>query len=166
MSEHQLAREIRAAQVLKAALLEVTDDPDALADTIEGATNLHEAIAKVMDGIGEDEILLAGIDVAQKALSGREMRLNARVNRRRSAIERAMSVGELTKLELPQATLSVRRLPPALIIDDETQIPAVFWVSQEPKLHKKALADVLKTGKPVPGAHLDNGGQTLSIRRA
>lgn len=61
MSEHRLAIETRAAQILKSALTEITDDPDALADTIEGATNLHEAISAVMDGIGEDEMLCTGL---------------------------------------------------------------------------------------------------------
>lgn len=165
-SEHTLAIQTRAAQVLKAALLEITDDPDAIADTIEGETNLHEAIAKVMDGITEDEVMIAGLRSMTEQLAARRARYEARIDRRRNAIERAMSAGELTKLELPQATLSIRRVPPALLVEDETVIPPRFWISQEPKLDKSALKRALTDEEAVPGARLDNGGQTLSIRRA
>jgi hypothetical protein len=139
MSEHQLSKETAAARVLKAALMEVTDDPDTLADTIEGATNLHEAIAAVMDGIGEDDMLCAGLSNMMQALSQRKSRLESRIDRRRVAIERAMAAGELTKLELPQATLSLRRVPPALHIVSETLIPTNFWQPQPPGSTRKRL---------------------------
>lgn len=164
-AEHRLAVETRAAQVLKAALLEVTDDPDTLADTIEGETNLHEAIAKVMAGIGEDEILCAGIKIAAEALATRKARIEARIDRRRSAIERGMGAGELSKLELPEATISVRRVPPALQVLSEALIPPEYFDPQPPRLNRAKLKEALRAGD-VPGAAFDNGSQTLSIRRA
>jgi hypothetical protein len=166
MSEYQLAKETAAAQVLKAALLEQTDDPDALADTIEGATNLHEAIAAVMAAIDEDTLLHDGIDGMLTNLATRRARVEARMKRRRLAIERAMMAGELPKLELPQATLSIRRVPASLHIVSESLIPERFWVPQPPKLDKKDLAAALKAGQDIPGAALDNGSTTLAIRRA
>jgi len=165
MSEHKLRNEIRAAQILKAALAEYQDEPDLIADMIEGETGLHDAICKVMDGITEDEMLIAGLRAMTEQLVNRRLRYEARIDRRRSAIERAMAVGELTKLELPQATLSLRRVPPALVVEDETLIPSIFWVSQEPKLDKASLKKALGYETSIPGARLDNGGQTLSIRR-
>lgn len=166
MSEHRLALEIRAAQILKSALLEFTDDPDTLADTIEGETNLHEAIAKVMDGITEDEVMIAGLRTMTEQLVNRRLRFENRIDRRRNAIERAMAAGELTKLELPQATLSIRRVPPKLQVLSETLIPESFWVPQPPKLDRGEIAAAIKAGREVPGAALDNGSTTLAIRRA
>jgi len=165
-SEYQLANEIRAAQTLKAALLEVTDDTETLADTIEGATNLHEAITAVMDGITEDEMMIAGLRSMTEQLVNRRLRYENRIDRRRSAIEKAMMVGEIAKLELPQATLSLRKVAPGLDVTDEASIPLAYWKPQPDKLDRTALKDALKGGAVIPGAVLDNGGQALTIRRA
>lgn len=165
MSEHRLALETRAAQILKSALMEVTDDPDTLADTIEGATNLHEAIAAVMGGIDDDEALAVGIDVIIAQFKERGKRIEARLERRRNAIERAMMAGELMKLELPQATLSLRKVPPKLEIVSEDMLPKTYFETV-PKLKRTELWADVKAGKDIPGARLTNGGQALSIRRA
>lgn len=166
MSEHKLQAEVRAAQILKSALLEYEGEPDLIADMIEGETGLHEAIGKVLDGVIDDEGLLAGIAAITSAYADRAKRIADRVIRRRNAIERAMSVGELTKLELPQATLSLRRVPPKLHIVSEATIPDSFWVPQPPKLDRGEIAAAIKAGHEVPGAALDNGSTTLAIRRA
>jgi len=162
-----LNNEIHAVGVLRLALSDqIGDDKDLLADTIEGQTNLREAITAVMAGIDEDELMLHGINEMGKMLGARSTRIKARIDRRRTAIERGMSVAMLSKLELPQCTLSIRRVPPAMHITDESEIDAVFWKEQAPTLDRDALKAALKAGVPCDGAHLDNGSQTLAIRRA
>lgn len=164
--EHQISKEMRAAQALKESLLSVTDDTDALRDTIEGETDLHETIALVMAAIRETEILETGLDAMTKALDERAVRLSARRSRYRAAIEQAMTIGEIKTLELADATITLKRVPPKLEIVDEAQIPAEFFEAVDPKLSRKAVQDALKDGRTVPGAILGNGSVTLSIRRA
>lgn len=165
-SERNLDLETRAARALRDVLLTITDDDGAVADTIEGETNLHEAIKAVMDKITEDEILVTGIGSMAQALADRKARIAHRIERRRAAIERGMSVGEIQRLELPLATLSLRRIPPALQIANEAVIPPEYFLPQPPKLDRTALKEALKAGKDVPGALLDNGGIGLTVRRA
>ena len=165
MSEHFLNNQTRAAQVLKSALSEITDDPDCIADMIQGETNLHEAIGVVMDGITEDEIMLAGLSGMIQQYAERKARIQARIDRRRVAIERAMAVGELTKLELPHATLSLRAVPPKLEVVSEEMLPTKYF-EQVPKLRKAELWADVKAGESIPGARLTNGSTTLAIRRA
>lgn len=157
--------EIEAAKALKSVLQTITDDEDAIADTIEGETNLHEAIAAVMRDITEDEILLAGLEAMLKTLSDRKARIEYRIERRRAAILRGMEVGELKRLELPEATLSIRRVPPVLEITDEAQIPEIYWKPQPLKLDKAVIKSMLAGGENIPGAVLGNGSQSLSVRR-
>ncbi len=166
MSDRRLALETAAANALREALLTITDDEDAVRDTIEGETNLREAIAIVLADIGEDEILVEGIGAMMKKLAERKGRIEYRIDRRRAAIERAMVVGEIQKLELPLATLSLRKVAPGLEITDEKMIPECYFVAQPPKLDKVALKDDLKAGKQLPGAILGNGSINLTIRRA
>lgn len=164
-SQRDLAKEMAAAQALREALKLETDDSEAIRDTIEGETNLHDAIASVMDDIREDEILVAGIEAMSKTLDERKKRLEDRIGWRRAAIERAMAIGELQNLQLPDATISLKSTAKQLVITDEAQLPSQYWKAQDPTLDKKALKDALKDGVDVPGAVLSNGSQTLSIRR-
>lgn len=164
-SQRDLAKEAAAAAALKEALKIKTDDTEAIRDTIEGETNLHDAIAAVMDDIREDEILVAGIDTMTATLSERKRRLEDRIGWRRAAVERAMLIGELQTLALPDATISLKQIPAGLEIIDEAKLPSRFWKPQEPTLDKKALKDALKAGEQIDGATLNNGGITLAIRR-
>ena len=161
-----LSAQTAAAVHLAHEIRQITDDNDAIRDTIEGETGLHEAIGAVMGLIWEDELLIGGIDKMLESLSARKKRLEERISSYRGAIERAMEAGELHRFELPEATLSLRRVPPSVRIVDESKIPAAYWVTPEPRLDKRAVADALKGDFDVPGAELSNGGVTLSVRRA
>lgn len=164
--ERNLALEANAVRVLRAALIEEGCDEDALTISIESETNLHENIAAVMEMITNDEALVEGLSVMLARLSERKVRLSERLDRRRSAIERAMSVAELHRLELPEATLSLRRVPPGLLILDETAMPDSYFKPSPPKLDRNALKEALKAGTMIDGARLDNGSTSLTIRRA
>ena len=164
---HLLQRETEAARVLREALSAIPAiDDETVRDTIEGETSLHELIAAVMLDINEDEILCHGLAVMIKSMCDRQSRLLGRTEARRTAIQKAMETGEIKSLATPSGTLSLRSTPRGLEILDEWLIPQDYFVPQEPKLDRKKLKDDLKDGKEIPGCTLNNGGQTLSIRRA
>ncbi len=165
-TDHKLAREAAAANALREALKLVTDDSEAVRDTIEGGTNLHDAIAAVAGAIREDEISILGLSAMMGKLAERRQRIENRIETRRNAILQAMSIGELQTLRLPDATLSVRRIAPDVEITDESKIPAAYWKPRDPTLDKPALKAALKDGAEVPGAVLGNGGIGLNLRRA
>jgi hypothetical protein len=181
-AEQALSKEVAAARALHAAMaLVVGDDVETLRDTIEGETNLHDAIQDVIGSVREDEILVAGLTTIIADLEQRKGRLSERIARKRAAIEQAMQIGELKKLELPDCTLSLKSVPPKVEITDEALIPGRFFKKQDPTLDKKALADALKQqvtdiasaikeGReppaPIAGAQLGNGGIALQIRRS
>lgn len=165
--ERDLNKEMAAAKALRESIsAALGDDADTMRDTIEGETGLHEAVASVMDMIREDEILTIGITGMIEALSARKSRLEARQDRCRSAIEQALLIGEIKTLALPDATVSLKSVPRALEIVDEALIPAEFFKPRDPSLDRSALKAALKEGRDVPGAILDNGGITISIRRS
>lgn len=166
-TEYQIAKQIAAAKALRETLaIALGDDADTMRDMIEGETSLHEAIASVMASIREDEMMSVGIGVMMDDLKKRLVRLNERISRKRTAVEQAMIIGELRSLELPDATLTIKAVPPKLEIVDEASVPAKFWFSREPELDRKAIKAALKDGEAVPGATLGNGSVTLQIRRS
>ena len=118
--------------------------------------------------------------------------MEERVKRFRSLIEQAMAITEQSKLRRPAATLTLRKLPPDVVVTTEADIPSEFFVAQPPpppKLNKAALKEALQQREKtielaaaladneerfrllaalpqVPGATLNNGGFSLQIRRS
>ena len=164
-SKRKLLLETKAAATLRNLLLELTDDKETIRDTVEGEVDLKTAIHGALLSNIEDEAFISGIEATITNLKSRLNRLKFRAETREKAIFTAMQVGEIQKVELPEATISLRRVPPGLDVTDEKLIPKEYWIPQEPKLDRKKLKDDLKAGKSVAGAVLDNGSISLSIRR-
>lgn len=164
---HALKRETEEARSLLANLKDILgDDDQAAADTVEGETSLHEAMASATSRIIELDVLLIGIDTAREQLFNRASRLKHQQSQIRTALCVAMEAASVKKLELPVATVSLRAVPRKAEITDEAAIPSKFWKAQDPKLDKKAVLDALKAKEDVPGATLSNGGMTISIKGA
>lgn len=142
----------------------VEDDAEMIETAIEGETSLKEAISAAVDRILELDAHEEAIAVQIATLQVRRERFEHQSDRIKAAVHVAMGQAELRKLELPQATLGVRAVPPKAEITDESLIPSKFWKPSAPKLDRKAVLDALKDKQEVPGATLSNGGETLSIR--
>lgn len=142
-------------------------DEDAKLDLIEGETELNEAIAAGVHRLQELEALIEGAKNYERALKARRDRLNSQRELIRTAIGAAMAQADVKSLETPTGTISRKRVPPKLILDETRQgeIPADYWI-MEPKLNKTLLLADVKSGKDVPGATLSNGSETIQVRGA
>ena len=98
-------------------------DPETLADTLEGITDLHEMIAAVIRSALVDEALQAGLRFRVDDMKERLSRLEQRAAKKRQLALEAMSEVGLTKLEQPDFTASTRAGSPALIVIAEDKIP-------------------------------------------
>lgn len=162
---NSLRLEGEAARVLLLNLRDIlADDAEATADAVEGETNLMEAIDAALGRIAELETHAKAIKDHVEALRARSVRFEHQSDLIRAALVSAVSMAGLRKIERPTATISLRAIAPSLRITQEADIPSDYWVSQAPKLDKRAVVDALKTGIVVPGAELSNGGETISIR--
>lgn len=169
-AEFDLRRQIEAVRGLLHTIAEAggADDHELVADAVEGETGLREAIEAALDQIDEEDALCLGLKLKEEQFASRRVAGERRIERIRAAIEQAMVMIDLPSLKLPSATLSIARRNPAPVIDNEADIPSRFFVQPEPpapKLDKKALAEALRDGGAVPGAHLDNGSVSLTVRR-
>lgn len=167
--ERVVAWQVEAAKKLIGHIREIGsgDDAELVADTIEGETGLVEAIDRALGEIDECEILIDGLKIKESSFESRRRQIENRAERIRAAIEQAMLTTEQYSMKLPSATLSLAKRQPALVIVNEADIPSKFWIEQErpaPKLDKKALAAAL-VAADVPGATLDNGSLSLTVRR-
>ncbi|MDK4720092.1 siphovirus Gp157 family protein [Rhizobium sp. CNPSo 3968] len=168
-AEFNVARQAEAAKRLLANLRSqgADDDQELIADSIEGETSLLEAIEAALSEIDECEIQIVGLKAKEAELSERRRRMEERAERIRATIEQAMIATEQESFRMPSATLTLTKRAPGLIVINEADIPTRFWIEQErpaPTLDKKALRAALDEGT-VPGATLDNGSRSLSVRR-
>lgn len=163
-------KQAQVAKDLLASLdMGVADDAELVADTIEGETDLHQALTEALAAIDECEVIEAGCKAKEEQYASRGAAAKARAERIRASIEQALVGLEIAEpLRLPEATLSLSHRKPAVQISDEALIPSRFFVEQPrpaPKLDKKALSAALAAGEAVPGASLDNGSISLNVRR-
>ncbi len=138
------------------ALSEMDDlPPAAIADTLAGLAGAWEDKAlNVARYVRNLEAEAAAIDEAKK-----RMEVRARVTNHNAARLRHYLLGELEKTGLrPKAAdvaLRVQKNPPAVILDDETQVPESFRRTQiVTTILKAEIAAALKAGQDIAGAHL------------
>lgn len=167
MSEalHDLRRETNEAAVLLANMKDIIgDDADLIAATVEGETNLHEAIAAGLTRVMEVEALAETIATTMKRMGERKSRFEAQAEHIRTAILTAMEAGGIKKIEHAIGTASVMKVAAKAVITDESLLPSKFFKPQPPTIDRRAVLSALKDGETVSGAQLSNGGTTLSIR--
>jgi hypothetical protein len=139
-------------------------DAQTMLDTLEGATELHEALLLLADEIAEREAHNTGLAKRISDLQDRKSRNEHAVETLRNIILQTMDRAAIPSVRGDACTLSMGKVAPAVLIEDEASLPARFFVPQDPKLDKAALKQALKDGEAVPGARLGNGGISLTIR--
>lgn len=166
---HALIKEKDAIKSLMSQLrAEGNDDEESVEIAIESETSFLEVVAKALDEIDELEAIDVGLTSKIEAFTSRRAATRKRMDIIRASIEQAMMLADLETLRLPTATITLRKLKPSAVIDDEAQIPSRFWLAQPPpapKLDKKSLLAALEDGEEISGARLDNGTVSLSVRR-
>lgn len=159
--------EIEAANLIREQVVALAgDDEDVIRDSVEGETNLHELLAKLVEDDATDDALAASTAALAEKIGARAVRIKKRIETRRAIMANAMQVAELKTLETAGGTVSQKKVPPKLVVIEEADIPAAFFKPQPPKLDRKALTDALKVeGVSIPGAAMSNGSMSVQIRR-
>jgi hypothetical protein len=102
------------------------------------------------------------LDERIKDLKSRSDRFHQREQGWRKLAFDLMNAASLRKMQLTEATLSIRHGQPSVQIIDQAFLPADMWrVKKEPNL--SAIKEALKDGKSVPGAVLNNSPDQLVI---
>lgn len=120
---------LQATEIARIAeqLAILCDDDEALfADMLEAETDLYRIIGKLHQQIASDQELIAGITERQADLAERKRRLSDRVVATKAGIGQFLRAAKLAKLELPEATYSVRDGKPSLRIVDPAAVPEEY----------------------------------------
>lgn len=164
----RLAAELHIHTYLSERLREEFPDLDdeTLTDTLEGETNLTEALAAVLRSREEDLGLITALKSRLEAMKARLDRFQDRAERKRRLVADVMSRADIKRIMQEDFTVSLRAAPPPIEIEDEALIPADFWKAQPPKLNRAALGEALRAGCTVEGAMLGTPKASITIRIA
>lgn len=168
--QDHLFRETAAAKALVEnyqALFE--GDNELQRDTVEGATNLVEAMEWAIKAAGQDKAAIAALDEYIKELTARKDRLKRRLESTRAMMNAALEQSGRNTISTPYGSASRTPVAGKLEIDPEkeSEIPAKFWKRGDPVLDKVELlkaVKALKDDEKIPGASLGEGGWTVTLR--
>lgn len=160
---YQLVEQYRSLEALDAS-----EDlpPDVIRDTLEGLTGeLTVKATNVARYILNTEAMAEAIDRASTQMKIRANRMRNRADSIREYLRNNMQGAGITKIEAVQFVLSLKKNPPAVVIDDEAAIPADYKITPEPlppplpRPDKKLIVKAIKDGFVVPGAHLEQANR-------
>ena len=151
---------------LRRRLLEAEPDIDetTLLDTLEGMTDLNEAIAELVRSALIDAAYVSGLKDRLEEMKERLARLEARVENKRELALATMEEAGIARIVAPDFTITLKACPPSLRVTDEQVIPEWFWIPQPARLDKRSLTETLKAGEVIAGAELANPQNSLSVR--
>jgi hypothetical protein len=149
---------------LKVSHPELLEDDESWLASLESETKFEELLTQVIRRIEDTKALAEGTAGRLTELQERKARMLLRMESLRNLLFKLMESAELAKLELPEATISVRKGTPQLVGEaDPASLPDdLCKISRSPD--RTAIKEALKTGKEVPGFSLSNATPSLSIR--
>ncbi|MBA3589682.1 siphovirus Gp157 family protein [Methylibium sp.] len=158
-----IAQEYRAAAE---TLADLDLDDQTIADTLEGMAGDLEVKSEAV------ALFVHGLDAMAQAVKAREGELRQRrdsIERRaeslREYLSRTLKACGISKIERPGVVIGFRKSS-AVVINEPGLIPVEYMRQPEmppPSADKKAIADAIKAGKDVPGAHIEER-KSLSIK--
>jgi hypothetical protein len=149
---------------LKVSHPELIEDDEAWLASLESETRFEELVTQIVRRIDDSKALAEGTAGRLTELQERKARMLHRMESLRNLLFKLMESAELSKLELAEATISVRNGSPQLVGEaDAASLPDdLCKISRNPD--RTAIKEALKTGQAVPGFQLSNATPTLSIR--
>lgn len=149
---------------LKVQFPDLIEDEESWLASLESETETDEFLTSLVRRIDDTKAMLIGTKDRRDELKAREDRFEQRIEALRGLAFKIMDAAELTKRELPDATLSIRKGQPQLIGDADPESVDPEYRKVSVSLDRTKIKDALKTGQTVPGFTLSNSQPSLTIR--
>ena len=115
------------------------DDPELLADMIEGELSVESFVTKLVTLIAEDEASCIGLKTYLKKVGERRKRLENRAARLRVVLASVVNALPSRKFRNSLASVRAFDIEPNVVIDEEADIPPRFWKEADPVVNVSAL---------------------------
>jgi hypothetical protein len=158
------------------AILAISEmEPEEMTDE-DQQQRISKALGDIEDSF-QNKALAIGKYISQESFSAEALKtVELRIQQRRKSAEKRVTwLTEYLRSNMehlgfgdisdPEIKLKLKRLPPKVILEDESIIPESFKESKIEVLIRRAqIMDALKSGTAVPGAFLRTDGNRLEIR--
>lgn len=161
MDVHMLEFQI---EQLRQEYPELADDEELRADTIEGATDLHGVLDRIVGKILEAKSMEEAQATRIGELRARKEATARRQEAMRKLALRIMKAAELPKVKLAEKTLGITKGRESVEIYDESALP--LWAVTKKIVHqadKALIKERLGLGVEVAGARIVVGDDTLRV---
>ena len=164
MNIHQVIADLKIAiDGIRTAHPELADDPEFACEVFSAETDLENILARLVDYSNDAKAMACAVKARRGELGLRQDRFELKAERLRALILNLMERAGLPKVELTEATLSIRHIPPAPIVADEDALPGQFFrIKRTPNL--EMIKEVIATGNSIPGIVMSNGHTSLTVR--
>lgn len=143
---------------------ELAEDEILRADMIEAETEAHEFL-RLIERKRQEAASMAGAIAGNIAeLELRQQRFERREKAMRAIGFKIMETADLKKLEMPEATYSVRNGQQKVVGDADPAKMSPYYTRTKIELNREAIKQALKDGQTVTGFTLSNAEPSLSIR--
>lgn len=142
---------------------ELAEDEELRQHVLASGTDFHAALTVYLEEMRAAETLCEGIQSRMRTLSERKTRLERKSDAMRALMQKLIEHANEQKVTLPEATISLRTIPPKVIIEDEAQIPDLYMILTKTP-DKRLIHSSLKDGEVIPGVTLSNGGTGITVR--
>lgn len=150
---------------LFAAYPELAEDNELRSDMLEGETDYHAVLARLVAQEREADSLAKGTAERIRDIQGRKARYERKKEACRVLLMRLLKAAGLPKVTLPEATVSIGKGRDSVDVFDEAALPDEF-VRIERVPDKKHIFEIVKGCGEIPGARLKYGEETLTVRAA
>ena len=151
---------------LKLAFPDLVEDQEAWLLSLESETDLNALLASIIKQWADDKAMEAGISLRMNELTERRDRYRRRIDSVRALALNVMQAAGINKHELPEATLSVRNLGPALKGEADPNLLPDDLCNIKREISRSKIKEAIENGKTVEGFYLSNGEPSLTIRVA
>jgi hypothetical protein len=163
-----LEQQVNALRLQIEALLreypELADDEFLRADMLEGETGINEVLTAIHRMIEDSKALREGTQPRIDDLVARSRRFQKRIDFGRDLIAKILEAANLKKIELAEATFSLRKGYPQLVGDPDPLVLPDELVKIVRSVDRKKIKEALEQGQAVEGCSLSNGPPLLTIR--
>jgi hypothetical protein len=156
----QLRRDIEA---LIRDYPDLGEDEILRADMLDGETDMRSVLTMLFNSVDDNKTMIEAITARLQQLSERRARFGRRVDFLRELMLKILQAADLKKIELAEATLSQRAVPPQIVgeIDVEQLPDDLVRIKREPD--RTAIRAALLQRREVPGLALSNSPPSLLV---
>ena len=143
---------------------DLADDEVLRADMLDGETQITDILTHLVRVQEDTKALRDGTKQRLDELKMRGERFGYRIDFVRALVFKIMETAQLKKLELPEATLSIRNNPQQIVGDPDLDALPDELCRIKREANRTAIKEALLAGQQVPGCVLGNAPPSLMVR--